>query len=81
MSPKSERRCWLCDRPLGVRVEWHHPVPKSKGGRNTVPVHPICHRAIHQSFTNAELAKLPPEADALFSREAMERFRRWIADT
>ena len=53
--------CWLCGRPLGRRVEWHHPTPKSRGGRVVAPVHPICHRAIHASFTNAELARLPPE--------------------
>jgi len=22
--------CWLCGRPLGQRIERHHPVPKSK---------------------------------------------------
>jgi hypothetical protein len=32
--------CFLCGRPLGRRVEWHYPVPKSRGGRETVPVHP-----------------------------------------
>jgi hypothetical protein len=32
-------------------------VPKAKRGRETVPVHPICHRAIHANFTNAELAR------------------------
>ncbi|TNE39517.1 MAG: hypothetical protein EP321_08845 [Sphingomonadales bacterium] len=49
--------CWLCGRLLGRRVEWHHPVPKGRGGREKVPVHPICHRAIHAHFTNAELAR------------------------
>ena len=28
--------CWLCHRLLGQRMEWHHPVPKSRGGRETV---------------------------------------------
>ena len=78
VSPKSSHRCWLCGRPLGMRVEWHHPMPKSKGGRDTAPVHPICHRAIHRFFTNAELAKLQPEADALRANEAMRRFIDWI---
>ena len=56
--------CWLCERPLGRRVQQHHPVPKAKKGRETVPVHPICHRAIHANFTNAQLA----------------RFVEWVAD-
>ena len=49
--------CALCGRPLGARVEWHHLVPKSEGGRITAPVHPICHRTIHATLTNAELAR------------------------
>ena len=53
--------CWLCGRPLGSRVEWHHPVPKSRGGRQIVPVHPICHRALHAHFTNTELARMELE--------------------
>ena len=72
--------CWLCERPLGIRVEWHHPVPKSRGGRNTVPLHPICHRAIHANFANAELAKLPPEPGALRAHPDMARFLDWIVN-
>ncbi len=43
---KEAEPCWLCARPLGRRVERHHPIPKSRKGRETVPVHPICHRVI-----------------------------------
>ena len=52
-------------RPLGRRVEWHHSVPKSRGGRETVPVHPICHRAIHRALGNKELERDYASADAL----------------
>jgi hypothetical protein len=44
-----------------------------------VAIHPICHRAIHANFTNAELARLPPEPGALTAHPAMERFLKWIA--
>ena len=71
--------CWLCLRPLGHRVEWHHPLPKSRGGRDTVPVHPICHRAIHVNFSNAELARLTGGPALLRDRPDMARFLRWIA--
>lgn len=75
---ETDRHCWLCARPLGQRVEWHHPVPKSRGGRETVPVHPICHRTIHATFSNAELVKLDG-ASALMANDKMARFLRWIA--
>ncbi|RST29982.1 HNH endonuclease [Sphingomonas ginkgonis] len=70
--------CWLCARPLGRRVEQHHPVPKSRGGRLTVPVHPICHRTLHARFTNVELAKTDGERDALAADPELARFLAWI---
>lgn len=79
MSALEPCSCWLCGRPLGRRVEWHHPRPKSRGGRVTVPVHPICHRTIHASFTNVELARLEAEGVALSGHPKLERFLSWIA--
>lgn len=73
------RSCALCDRPLGVKVEWHHPVPKSEGGRETVPVHPICHRIIHATFSNGELARGFADFAVLRAHPEMVRFLRWIA--
>ena len=72
--------CALCQRLLGSRVEWHHPVPKSEGGNQTVPVHPICHRAIHAHVSNHELADKYADIDVLRRREDMQRFLRWIAN-
>ena len=71
-------RCWLCERPLGERVEWHHPVPKSRGGRMTVAVHPICHRTIHATLSNAQLARGFADAAALRAQPAIATFLRWI---
>jgi hypothetical protein len=72
-------RCWLCERPLGARIEWHHPVPKSKGGRITYAVHPICHRAIHTSFSIGELQRMGNDLAALRSDPALASFLRWVA--
>jgi len=71
--------CWLCLRPLGRRSEWHHPLPKSRGGRETVPVHPICHRTIHVTFDNATLARSGGNAQSLREHPGIARFLRWIA--
>ena len=72
--------CALCARPLGAKVEWHHPVPKAEGGTATVPVHPICHRAIHAALTNAELARQGGDMAALAAHPALAAFMRWVAD-
>jgi hypothetical protein len=74
-----EDRCWLCKRPLGRKVQRHHPVPKSRGGRETVPVHPICHKAIHANFTNAQLSRIEGR-EPLLAKEAVARFVSWVAD-
>jgi hypothetical protein len=70
--------CFLCGRPLGQRVEWHHPVPKSRGGRETVPVHPICHHAIHASLSNKELERDYTSVEALRAHPEIARFVRWV---
>lgn len=79
MPDASAATCWLCARALGQRIEWHHPVPKSRGGRETVPLHPICHRTIHASFGNAQLQRLTPQPAALLADPAIRRFVDWVA--
>lgn len=71
--------CWLCARPLGRMTEWHHPLPKSRGGRETVPLHPICHRTLHATFTNAELARIGQDRTRLHEAPALAKFLAWIA--
>jgi hypothetical protein len=75
-----ERRCWLCERPIGSRVEFHHPIPRSRGGRETVPVHPVCHRTLHKSFSNTQLAKFGADPSALRAEPEIVRFLDWISD-
>lgn len=75
----SSSPCWLCSRPLGDRVEWHHPVPKSRGGRDKQPIHPICHRTLHARFSNAELERFGGMLSELRSDPEITRFLDWIA--
>ena len=72
--------CWLCGREMGDIVEWHHPIPKSRGGKAREPVHPICHRTIHANFTNSDLEKRYSTVDALLAHDEIGRFVAWIAD-
>jgi hypothetical protein len=72
--------CWLCGRPLGRRIEWHHPVPKSRGGRETVAVHPICHKTIHTALGNTDLARVGRTSEDLRMNPDIARFVAWISD-
>lgn len=79
-APEPVLSCWLCARPMGEMIEWHHPVPKSRGGRAREPIHPICHRTIHANLSNSELERRYATAEALLAHEEIRRFVDWIAN-
>lgn len=71
-------KCWLCCRPFGTNIQWHHTVPKSKKGRATVPVHPICHKTIHLHFSNAELARFGDDREMVLAQPDIGKFVQWV---
>jgi hypothetical protein len=72
--------CGLCSRELGTeRIQYHHLLPKSCGGKDTVPIHQICHRHVHATFTEKELAKGYTTFEALLTHEAVQAFVKWVA--
>ncbi len=79
MAIDEELHCWLCTRLLGRRIEYHHPVPKSRGGRATVPLHPVCHLTLHASLTNKELERIGADVAALRDQPDVARFLAWVA--
>jgi len=70
--------CWLCGRQCGEEVVWHHPVPKSRGGRDTVPMHPICQQTVIAHFTNSQLERFGMDADGLLADPAIRKFVDWV---
>ena len=72
--------CWLCSRPTGKTITWHHPVPKSRGGRDTVPMHPICQQMLITNFTNSELQRYGMDVEALLADPAVAKFVAWVAN-
>ncbi len=71
--------CWLCGRPTGKTIVWHHPVPKSRGGRDVVPMHPICQQTVTANFTNSELERHGMNVDALLAEPTVRKFVDWVA--
>lgn len=43
--------CYLCRQPITTsqKVEYHHPIYKSRGGTETAATHKSCHREHHRS--------------------------------
>ena len=71
--------CWLCGRPLGKTTVMHHPVPKSRGGRDVVSMHPICQQTLIANFSNAELQRHALDVDAILLNPDMRKFVDWVA--
>ncbi len=55
-------------------------MPKARGGRETEPLHPICHRAIHAAYTNRELERDYATPERLRVSPELARFVAWVAD-
>jgi hypothetical protein len=72
--------CWLCGRPTGKTIVWHHPVPKSRGGRDTVPMHPICQQTLITNFTNSELQRYGLDVEGLLANPPIRKFVDWVAN-
>ena len=54
-------------------------MPKSRGGREKQPIHPICHRTLHARFSNAELERIGGKLSNLRADEEIARFLAWVA--
>lgn len=71
--------CWLCGRVTGKTLIWHHPVPKSRGGRDVVPMHSICQQTLIANFTNSELQRYGMDVEGLLANPAIRKFVDWVA--
>ncbi len=72
--------CWLCGRLTGKTIISHHPVPKSRGGRDVVPMHPICQQMLIVNFTNSELQRYGMDVEGLLAEPGVRKFVDWVAN-
>jgi hypothetical protein len=72
--------CPLCGRVLGdINIDRHHLVPKTFKGKEQYPIHRICHRKIHATFSERELLKTYHTWEALRGHEEIRAFIEWVA--
>lgn len=78
--PAADGPCPLCGRALGtVNIDRHHLIPKSLKGREQYPIHKICHRKIHATFSERELLRAYYTWEALRGDDDIRAFIDWVA--
>lgn len=77
----SDIQCALCERLVPRRlVTLHHLKPKQKGGtaEDRVPLCRPCHKQLHATFSNGELAHGYDSIAALRQAPMLQPFLKWI---
>ena len=74
--------CGLCNRPIpsDAPQSVHHLIPRSKGGKNgpTVTLHHLCHKEIHITLSETELARTYNNLEALRTHPRLAKFISWV---
>ena len=74
-------KCELCLRRVPSRlITQHHLVPKQKGGKadHRTPLCKPCHKQIHATFGNTDLARVYATIESLREAPLLQPFLRWI---
>ena len=81
VKPLTLPNCPLCGRPMvaGASVDEHHLLPKSCGGKIKELIHRICHRKIHATLNERELANHFSNWASLKQHPEIAVFVKWIS--
>ncbi|QJE03390.1 hypothetical protein HH212_15615 [Massilia forsythiae] len=63
-----------------MNIDRHHLIPKSLKGKEQFPIHKICHRKIHATFSEKELLRSYHTWGALQADADIGSFIGWVAN-
>lgn len=71
--------CPLCKRPIPKSLQSkHHLIPKSRGGKEIIILHKICHNKLHSTLSEKELEREYSTIDKLKTNPEIIKFVKWI---
>ena len=73
--------CQLCERDVPRHlITQHHLKPVQKGGKaeHRTPLCKPCHKQLHATFSNTDLARIYDSIDALRQAIPLQAFLKWI---
>ena len=73
--------CALCQRKVPPRlITQHHLRPRQKGGKaeHRTPLCKPCHKQVHATFGNTDLARVYDSIDSLRESPLLKPFLKWI---
>ena len=70
--------CPLCIRDVPHASD-HHLTPRSRGGKETLPICLDCHKSVHAFFTNKELEDRYNTVEALLGDEKFAKHVKWLS--
>lgn len=79
--PDETQRCQLCGRFVPRRlITQHHLTPREKGGTHLdkVPMCKPCHKMVHATWGNADLARRFTAIEQLRLAEEIQPFLKWV---
>ena len=79
--PDPAKVCDLCGRAVPDRlITRHHLTPNQKGGTHLAKVSMCkpCHKQVHATFSNAQLARELPNVSLLRTASQLQPFLKWI---
>jgi len=74
-------RCELCGRDVPQSlITLHHLTPREKGGKaeHRTPLCKPCHKQLHATFGNTDLARTYASIPALLEAPQLQPFLKWI---
>ena len=70
--------CPLCGEEMYRNLDFHHLVPKARGGKKKHKLHKVCHRKIHSAFSNKQLERELNTWEKLKEQQEIITYVEWV---